>query len=100
MAFIKLKDGRGLEVSRQQGHEIWAVLQGEINATPEQEKFANSVEKISLSFIGAPESYILQNIKLFIDWCKRDWLVDYSGNPSKPQTAEQWATAKKYNFAP
>ena len=100
MATVLLKDGRSLKVSREQGHEIWHILQGEQEATPDQEKFVLSIDRILLSFYKAPDSYISKHLKQFIEWSKRDWLVDYSGRPTRPQTSEQWDLARKYGFAP
>lgn len=98
MALVILKDQRSVKVTKEQGHSMWAILQGEQEATPEQEAFANSIDKIYLNFNNAPESYIKANLEAFKTWCKKDWNVDYSGKPTKPQNAEQWNIAKQYGL--
>ncbi len=100
MSRLVFKDGRSMPLTKEQGHEVWAILQGEQEPNEEQEKFMGNIQKIFLNFGNAPDSYLKENLTLFIAWCKRDWLVDYSGNTTRPQTAEQWSVARKWGFAP
>lgn len=98
MAYIKLTTGQGIGVTKEQGREVWSVMQGDKEPSPEQEKFMRQVVDIRLSFNNAPDSYISQHLEEYREWCMRDWRVGYDGKPSKPQYPYQWSIAKKYGF--
>lgn len=100
MALVVFTDGRNIKVTKEQGHNIWYILNGEIEAQPEQEKFIEKIEKIYLNYANAPDSYIKQNMDSYIRYCKNEWPVDYDGKPSRPYGTKQWNIAKKWGFAP
>ena len=98
MALVILKDGRSLKITKEQGHDIWAILQGDKQPDEEQAKFVESISKLYLNFNNAPDSYISEYLDSFTKWCKSEWPVDASGKPTRPYGTKQWSLAKKWGI--
>ena len=58
MAFIVLKNNHGKSVTATAAVALWRVMNGEIEGTPAQLKFIQTVKKIYLNKESAPKSYL------------------------------------------
>lgn len=58
MAFVRLKNGKGIVVSAEQGVAMWRILANEIKGRKKQRAFVARIRKIYLNRDNAPQSYL------------------------------------------
>lgn len=58
MAIVKLNNNQTVTLSREKAEDIWAVLNGDIEGTKEQQEFCSKIKKIYLNRHHAPQSYL------------------------------------------
>ena len=63
MALIVTHDNKRHAVSPEKGLAIYQVLNGEIEGTPEQEKFCEQVKSVYLNWRNAPKSYVQRHYR-------------------------------------
>lgn len=104
MAIIHRTDGKHEVVDPEIGAAIWKVLNGEIEPSPEQAKYCETVEKIDLNWRKAPDSYIKAHFDTIIPMALSDWMLEVreadghkivTGRVSRPQPGDDFA----WNFA-
>lgn len=87
MAHVLLVNGSSASIPHEKAKVIWEVLQGNIEPTPEQEKFCNNVKAIYLNWLNedTPLSYIQANSRrIKLDILER-YQVDQYGKPTRPE---------------
>lgn len=98
MALIRLTNGKEETVTAEVGAAIWQVLTGELDPTPDQEKFVTRISKIYLNWRNAPDSYIAKYLDNIISMALSEWLVDRQGRPTRPSGDFAWAFAKRWGL--
>lgn len=61
MALVKLLNGKGIEMPHEKAAGIWQVMHGDIEGTPQQQAFCETVQNVYLNRYNPdlPESYVL-----------------------------------------
>lgn len=98
MAVIRLTNEQQVTVSREKAVEVWEVLNGEKDGTPEQEEFCSKIKKIHFNWRNAPDSWVMQNLQFVKEELKHDWYVDGQGIPTRPQYKKDWDLKAKWGL--
>lgn len=57
MAFALFKDGHKQTIGHDKSLQVWAVLNGEVQGTEQQQAYCDSIERLYLAWDTAPSSY-------------------------------------------
>lgn len=98
MAIIRLTNNQQITVSKERAHEAWAVLNGEIEGTEEQQEFCTKIKKIHFNWRSAPDSWVEQNMDMMREKFRDEWYVDNQGNPTRPQYKKDWDLKNKWGL--
>ena len=85
MAVVRLLNGKDDTVSAEVGAELWLVLNGYKDGTPEQQEYCSKVKTIYLNWRKAPDEWIKDNWDLFRSKARDEWYIDNNCRPTRPQ---------------
>lgn len=99
MPIIKHQDGRSTILDLETAIGVWAVLSGEIDPTPEQSEFCETIDRMYFKYWQAPDSYIEQYKPMMFHKAIADWCVDRNRfRPSQPQDEIGWKFARRWGL--
>jgi hypothetical protein len=98
MALIRFHDDTTDSVSAEYGLQVYKVLNGKDEGTPELQEYCIRVKSVHLNWRKADDEWIKDNFRKFKDKAKDEWYVDNQGNPTRPQYDADWTLAKKWNL--
>lgn len=88
MAYLIMSDGRKTQLDREKALSIWRVLNGQDEATEEQEEFISSIKEVFLNWNHAPDDYLIKYRKLIEPVLKAEWRCNEYGTPTRPQAGD------------
>lgn len=98
MAYLVLKTGKKMAITREHGEFLWKSLHDPSGLDEEQlDKLAN-VQEIYLNWRNAPDEYIRENLGGIIPMALNDWSVTGHGKLIKPQSNFAWQFARRWGL--
>lgn len=110
MAIVVFVNGKKMRLPAGKAHEVWKVLNNEIEGDEKQQEFCMKVDKIYLNWHNAPDSYIKAHFEILAPMIIGQWMVapvalgdgrkSSIGEPARPEPSarDNWAFSEKWGL--